>query len=143
LAERFGPLACGGIVFLGETALFRISLFQAEWSNRLLDRVIQASAVGAAFWGIAITLLIGMDAKRVVGRLRRVGYYKLVVDYFGESLFAAFALMLISILIEPLSHHVSEVLLSGCWLGIAVWATATATRTYFTLTAILKSVVEE
>jgi hypothetical protein len=143
LAEMYGPLVLGGLMFLGEAAWLRILIFQATWTERLLDHVIQISAVGAAFWGVAITLLIGMDAKRVVGRLRRTGYYRLVVRYFGESLFASFALMLLSVLITPLSPRLSPLLLSGLWLGTAVWAIATAIRTYVVLTNLLISAAEE
>jgi hypothetical protein len=124
-------------VFTGEIAWLRVLLFQSDWSDRLLDHVIQVSAVGAAFWGVAITLLIGMDSKRIVGRLRRTGYYRLVVQYFGESLFATFSLMLLSVLVEPLAQWAPPVLLSGLWLGSGVWAITTTVRTYAILTNLL------
>jgi hypothetical protein len=115
----------------------RLALLNADWGNRLLDRVIQASAMGAAFWGVAITLLIGMDAKPVVIRLKAVGYYKVVVRYFGECLFATFVLLLLSILLEPLSSRLSPELLTGFWLGAAMWTIAATVRSYVVLANIL------
>ena len=103
----------------------------------MLDRVIQASAVGVAFWGIAITLLIGMDAKSVIQRLRKVGYYNLVVKYFGESLFACFSLLTFSVLLEPLIRKFGLGILSSVWIGVGVWTVATTLRTYFVLTDLL------
>jgi hypothetical protein len=109
----------GGIVLVSEVWAVKFVLLAASWGNPLLDRVIQASGMGSAFGGIAITLLIGLDTKPVVIRLKAVGYYKVVVRYFGECLFATFILLLCSILMEPLSGHASPVLLSASlvWSG--------------------------
>jgi hypothetical protein len=52
-----------------------------DWGNRLLDRVIQSASVGVAFWGIAITLFIGMESKTIVVTLRKLGYFGVVVRY--------------------------------------------------------------
>ena len=133
----YSPFVIGGLVFFSHLWWFRFSLLEASWGNRLLDRVIQASAMGAAFWGVAITLLIGMDAKPVVIRLKSVGYYKIVVRYFGESLFATFVLLLLSLSLEPLSSRISPQLLTGFWLGAAGWAITATVRSYVVLANIL------
>jgi hypothetical protein len=137
VAEIYSPIVLGGFVFCSQFWWMRLALLNADWGNRLLDRVIQASAMGAAFWGVAITLLIGMDAKPVVIRLKAVGYYKVVVRYFGECLFATFVLLLLSILLEPLSSRLSPELLTGFWLGAAMWTIAATVRSYVVLANIL------
>ncbi|HXA78702.1 MAG TPA: hypothetical protein VNV41_16325 [Candidatus Acidoferrales bacterium] len=142
IAEVYSPVVFGGFGFFMQLWWLKFSLLDASWGNRLLDRVIQASAMGTAFWGVAITLLIGMDAKPVVIRLKAVGYYKIVVRYFGECLFATFVLLLLSILLEPLSSRVSPVLLTGFWLGAATWAIATTVRSYVVLANILVRAAE-
>jgi hypothetical protein len=137
MVEAYAPIVIGGIVSAFESWEFKFVFLDASWGNRLLDRVIQASAMGAAFWGVAITLLIAMDAKVVVVRLKTVGYYKIVVRYFGECLFATFALLLLSMLIEPLSDRVPPALLSALWFGAAVWVVLATVRSYVVLTNLL------
>jgi hypothetical protein len=109
----------------------------------MLDRVIQASVVVTAFWGIAITLLMGIDAKPVISRLKRIGYYRFVVQYFEESLFASLFLLLVTIVLEPLSRKVSPIALTSVWLGAGVWALLTAVRTYAVLGSLLTRASEE
>jgi hypothetical protein len=135
--EMYSPLVLGGLVFFSQLWWLKFSLLEASWGNRLLDRVVQASAMGAAFWGVAITLLIGMDAKPIVTRLKAVGYYRIVVRYFGECLFATFMLLLFSVLLEPFSNRISSQLLTGFWLGAAIWTIAATVRSYVVLANIL------
>ncbi len=103
----------------------------------MLDRVVSTASVGVMFWGIAVTLLIGLEDKRIVQRLKRVGEYSTIVWYFFESLFACLALLVLSILLEPLNTPGSATLLSGLWLGACVWAATTVVRTFVILMGIL------
>ena len=109
----------------------------------MLDRVIQASSVCVGFWGIAITLLMGMDSKPVVGRLKRLGYFRAVVHYFQESLFASIALLLITIVFEPVSKKLPALTVCSVWLGTGVWALLTIVRTYAVLGSLLAHASEE
>lgn len=131
------------MTFGAEAFWLRTLLFRADWSNRLLDRVIQASVVGVAFWGIAITLLIGMDAKSLIVRLKRVGYYKLLVSYLGESLFACFVILLLSVVLEPLNGVIKPIILSSLWFGAGAWAAATTFRTFIILIRLLSQAADE
>ena len=136
--EQYSPLALGALGFLGNTFWFRFALLDhPEWANRLLDRVIQAASVGVAFWGIAITLFIGMESKPIVETLRKLGYFGMVVRYFCEALFATFLLLALSVLLEPLSAQLSAVTLSSAWIALGIWALLTTLRTYVMLTKIL------
>ncbi len=136
-------MVIGVLSLLGNSLLFKFVVLDADWGNRLLDRVIQVSSVGAAFWGVAITLLIGMENRPVVVRLRKLGYYKVVVRYFGESLFASFVLLFLSVLLEPLTKLFSASALSGLWMGAGAWAIASTFRTYSVLTNLLIRTAEE
>lgn len=135
--EKYGPVFGGLLLFLANMIWLGFSVSEADWGNRMLDRVIQASVVCVAFWGVAITLLMGMDTKPVITRLRRLGYYRTVVHYFEESLFASLVLLLATILLEPLSKRVSPVVVSGVWVGAGVWALLTTVRTYAVLGSLL------
>jgi len=138
IAEKYAPLTVGALTFLANIGWFRFALLDhTDWANRLLDRVIQASSVGFAFWGIAITLLIGMESKPVVVTLRKIGYLGFIVRYFSEALFATFFLLVGSALLEPLSKRLWPMGLSSAWLAIAVWALLTTLRSFVTLTNIL------
>jgi hypothetical protein len=136
--EQYGPLAFGVLTAIGNTVVFRFALLDhPDWGNRLLDRVIQAASVGVAFWGIAITLFIGMESKPIVGNLKKLGYFGLIVRYFSEALIATFLFLTLSVLLEPLSKRFLPIVLSSLWLAFGVWALATTIRTYVLLTKIL------
>jgi hypothetical protein len=141
--ERYGPFLAGVLLFLANLMWLELSVSDAEWGNRMLDRVIQASVVFVAFWGIAITLLMGIDTKPIIGRLKRLGYYRTVVRYFEESLFASLFLLLVTILLEPLCKKLSPVAISAVWVGAGVWALLTTVRTYAVLGSLLAHASED
>lgn len=136
--EKYGPLFVAALCFLGNAVWLRFALVEhGEWSNRLLDRVIQATSVGAAFWGIAITLLIGMESQPIICTIKKLGYFRVLVRYLSEALFASFLLLLLSVLLEPLCKKISPTILTSVWLGLGMWALLTALRTYSALTKLL------
>jgi hypothetical protein len=138
LSERFVPILGGLACFFANIAWLKFVLTDhSEWGNRLLDRVILASSVGVAFWGIAITLLIGMESKPIVENLKRLRYFGIVVRYFSESLFATLLLLLMSVLLEPLSKEGQAVLLSSVWVGLGAWTLMATVRAYLVLTKML------
>lgn len=138
VVERYSPIALGVLSFLANTLWFRFALLNhPEWGNRLLDRVIQAASVGVAFWGIAITLFIGMESRPIVENLKRLGYFRVVVRYFCEALFATFLLLSLSVLLEPLSRQLSPTTLSSLWIAVGVWTLVATFRTYTILSKIL------
>ena len=138
LAERFVPVLGGLVCFWANIAWLKFVLTDhLEWGNRLLDRVIQASSVGVAFWGIAITLLIGMESKPIVENLKKLRYFGIIVRYFSESLFATFLLLLMSVFLEPLSRGGQAVLLSSVWVGFGAWTLMATIRAYLVLTKML------
>jgi len=144
LVERCGAPSVGLLLFLVNFAWFHLSIFDhADLGNRLLDRVIQASSVGVAFWGVAITLLIGMETKPVIVTLKKLGYFAYVVQYFSESLFACFSLLLVSVLLEPLSKQLSSLVCSSIWLGVGAWTLLATLRTYIVLAKILNRTAQE
>ena len=136
--EKYGPIAAGAACFLANSVWLRFVLTdQQDWTNRLIDRVIQATSVGVAFWGIAVTLFIGMESKPIVITLKKLGYFSLVVRYFCESLYATFLLLLLSVLLEPLSRHLWPMGWSSMWVALGVWCLLTTARTFLTLTRVL------
>jgi hypothetical protein len=138
VVERYGPLASGMLGFLVNNFWFRFTLLDhPDWGNRLLDRVIQATSVGVAFWGIAITLFIGMESRPLIENLKRLGYFRVVVRYFCEALFATFLLLSLSVLLEPLTRQLSPMMLSSVWIALGVWALVTTFRTYTVFSKIL------
>jgi hypothetical protein len=138
IAERFGPVVVAVIGFFANVVWLRFDLMaHAEWSNRLIDRVIQATSVSAAFWGVAITLLIGMQFQPILITIKRLGYFRLLVRYLSETLFASVWLLLLSVLFEPLSKRFSPIILSSLWLGLGIWALLTALRSYSALIKLL------
>ncbi len=105
--------------------------------------MIQASAVGAAFWGLTLTLLIMIESKPIVVNLKRVRYFRFVVEYFAESLFACVFLLISSVAIEPLSKKASPELLTSIWMAFVVWVLFSSLRSYRVLTHILYRASEQ
>ena len=132
--ESFGPIACGMMFFAVDSLWLRIGILDSDWGGRLIDRVIQASVTGVAFWGVAITLLLGMDSKRIVVRLKRANYFILMVRYFSESLFACLLTVILSVILEPLLKHAD---LTGIWLATCLWALLAVARTFVILSSLL------
>ena len=138
MLERGSGIIGALLCFLANSFWLHFALMDhAEWGNRLLDRVIQATAVGVAFWGIAITLLIALETKPIVVQLKKIDYFRLVVQYFAESLFACLGLLIVSVVLEPLSRKVSSEFVSSVWLSIGVWAFVATVRTYVVWTKII------
>jgi hypothetical protein len=138
LLERYSGYVAALFSFFVNFAWLHFALLDhADWGNRLLDRIIQATAVGVAFWGIAITLLIGLESKPIIIELKRIDYFRMVVQYFAESLFACLALLFVSVLLEPLSRKLSGELVSSIWLALGVWALFATIRTYVIWTRII------
>lgn len=118
-------------------------VIEGEVGQRLVDRVVQASSVGVAFWGIALTLLIGMEAKRIVQRLKKVHYYSLVVAYFTHALFASLVLLVASVSIEVVMGLLDPQLVSSIWLGLSLLALISVGRAYVVLAKILARMADE
>lgn len=138
IVEKYFPFTLGVFGFFTNAFWLRFALLDhPEWGNRLLDRVIQATSVGVAFWGIAITLLIGMESKPILQTLKKVGYFRVVVNYFSEALLATLLLLSLSVLLEPLSRKFSPVVVSSLWIAIGAWSLVTTFRTYATLRKVL------
>lgn len=131
-------------MFLSNAVWLHFSLTEhGEWYNRLLDRVIQATAVGAAFWGLTLTLLIMLESKPVILSLKKERYLSFVVKYFAESLFACVFLLISSVAIEPLSKKASPELLTSIWMALVTWSLFSSLRSYLVLTQILYRSSEE
>jgi hypothetical protein len=138
ILEKYIPVTLGVFGFFVNAFWIKFALLDhPEWGNRLLDRVIQAASVGVAFWGIAITLFIGMESKPIFQTLRKLGYLRLIVNYFWEALLSTLLLLSLSVLLEPLSKKFSPLVLSSLWIALGVWALVTTFRTYMTLRKIL------
>jgi len=94
--ERSSGIIGALLSFLANSFWIHFALMDhAEWGNRLLDRVIQATAVGVAFWGIAITLLIMLETKPIVVELKKINYFPL-----GGSVFCRIAVCMSRIVVR-------------------------------------------
>jgi hypothetical protein len=135
---------CAFCVFVSNTTWLHFILTKhGDWYNRLLDRMIQASAVGAAFWGLTLTLLIMIESKSIVVNLKRIRYFRFVVEYFAESLFTCVFLLISCVAIEPLSKRIWPEMLTSVWAAFVVWSLLSSMRSYLVLTQILYRASEQ
>ena len=126
---RFGP----GFSFDGSPS----------WLARLLDGTITAASVMAAYWGTTETILFVWDAKKITDRLKKLNRAHMLVVYFGEALFSAFLLLLMSVAVVPVLEVFDPVWVSSLWLGLAAWSMAASLRAFIVLSLLLRLAAKE
>lgn len=138
IVERDGPVIVGILAIFTDLRWLHLNIIHQTWTDNLLNRVITAAAIVLTFWGIAVTLLIAMESRQTIVRLKRLGFYVRVVQYFSEGFVASFILLILSILLQPVSGGPRESLWSASWFGCAIWATLAAVRSYLIFSRLLQ-----
>jgi len=139
IAEQYGPALFAVLIFMANDTWFRFYL---------------GSSSGLGQSSVGPSDPVGLRGSRFLGdRDHTVHRYGVQNDRcdsektgilrrgralcFCEALFATFLLLLGSVIIEPLSGHVSPLALSSAWLAVALWTLLTTLRTFVMLSKIL------
>jgi len=97
----------------------------------------------AAYWGTTETILFVWDAKKITDRLKKLNRAHMLVVYFGEALFSAFLLLLMSVAVVPVLEVFDPVWVSSLWLGLAAWSMAASLRAFIVLSLLLRLAAKE
>lgn len=116
-------------------------LLQATWKDSLIDKVVAACAILAAYLLTAATILPAIDEKSIVRKLREWRYYTYILRYISRAAWAAGLLLLLSLscipFTESLNSHVRfNQIFSAAWWGMSIFTVSAvyiATRMLFKL----------
>jgi hypothetical protein len=143
--ERLYPLIgalATGVVFV----LFLRSRSFPSTLPDLFAAVISVGAIAIGFLATAKTILISLNDRPVIQKLRTTGYYRWVVGYILEAINWSFAMTLMSAagLLMTFAPAGQE---QDLWHGLflAVWATslAGAALSYFRVVRVLSKVLRQ
>jgi hypothetical protein len=109
-----------------------------------LDDIFTVSAVALGFWGTAATLLVAVEEKSIVRKLKKGQHFRVLVGYIfaavtwqavvmGTTLAgAAFAQSIVG-------HSSLHRVFASFWLAALVGATLTTVRAYRCLSRVLRA----
>ena len=93
--ERWYPLGVGAAAATLYYFFFRGCQVTDAVQNLLLA-IVTIAAIAVGFLATAKSILISIDDKLIVQRLKRVGYYKILVGYLLNAVWWAFGLSIFS-----------------------------------------------
>jgi len=142
-AERSYPYALGVLAGLTSLASHRLSVLDAVQSSKILNNVLGISAVGLGFWSTAATLLLAVEHKSLIRRLKKGPHFRILVGYIFAAITWLAVLMALTLLGTFFAEKIRSTLSLNHWFG-TLWLAAlvvalTATfRAYYILSKVLK-----
>lgn len=142
-AERSYPYIIGGVAGIASLATHHLSVLDAHQSSKILDNIFGITAVGLGFWGTAATLLLAVEHKSLIRRLKKGPHFRLLVGYIFAAITWLAVLMALSLLGTFFGEKIKAIPLLNYWFA-ATWFAAmvialTATfRAYHILSKVLK-----
>lgn len=147
-AERSYPYVLGAIAGAASLASHHLSVLDARQSGKILDDVLGITAVGLGFWSTAATLLLAVEHKSLIRRLKKGPHFRVLVGYIFAAITSLAASMTLTLLgiffgdginVRPRLDH----LFALSWLAGLVVALASTFRAYYVLSKILKITASE
>jgi hypothetical protein len=141
--ERSYPYILGALAGTASLVSGHLSVLEAQQSAKILDEVLGIAAVGLGFWSTAATLLLAVEHKSLIHRLKKGPHFRVLVGY----IFAAITWLAIVMTFTLLgvffgdgikSNHLLAVSFACLWLGTLVIALAATFRAYYVLSKVLK-----
>jgi hypothetical protein len=142
-AERSYPYVLGAIAGATSLATRHLSVLDAHQSAKILDDVLGIAAVGLGFWSTSATLLLAVEHKSLIRRLKKGPHFRILVGYIFAAItwlavILTFTLMGIFFGDGIRSRNFLAVSFAGVWLAALVIALATTFRAYYVLSKVLK-----
>jgi len=142
-AERSYPYVLAIVAGAASLTIHRLSVLDAKQSAKILDDVLGIGAVGLGFWSTSATLLLAVEHKSLIQRLKKGPHFRVLVGYIFTAI-TWLAVILTATLIGIFfgegikSHEFLAVPFACVWFGALVIALATTFRAYFVLSKVLK-----
>lgn len=141
LVEAWGPLVVGGIT-AGAALLWAWNRPLPSTLSNLLNATVGVSAIAIGFLATAKSMLFSMNEKWVVVQLRRIGYFKRLMDYFMRSIRWSFVLAILSsvgLLIDLQGESDPHPWLFAIWVFVVMETALCSYRVIHLFSKILRS----
>lgn len=108
-------------------------ILNSSWKDSLLNKVVAACAIFVAYLLTAATIIPAIEDKTIVQKLRDWGYFGYIIGYLRQAIWSSGALLLISILVDPVpktltSSHSFDRVFSALWWALLALTISTVVR---------------
>lgn len=141
--ERSYPYVAGVAAGLASVVSHRLSILDTRQSSEILKNVFQLTAVGLGFWSTSATLLLAVEHKSLMKRLKKGPHFRILVGYIFAAITCLALLLTVTLLgmflgdkIKLYAHMATVFACS--WFAVLVIAVATTFRAYYILSQVLK-----
>jgi hypothetical protein len=147
-AERSYPYVLGGLAGVASLASHGLSVLDARQSSKILDDVLGMTAVGLGFWSTGAMLLLAVEHKSLIRKLKKGPHFRVLVGY----IFAAITSLAVSMTLTLTGIFLGDGirvrpklddLFALSWLVGLVVALASTLRAYYILSKVLKIAASE
>jgi hypothetical protein len=142
-AERSYPYALGVLAGIASFASHGLSVLDADQSSKILNDILGISAVGLGFWSTAATLLLAVEHKSLIRRLKKGPHFRILVGYIFAAIKWLAVLMTLTLLGTFFGDRIRSAASLNLWFGslwlavLVIGLTATF-RAYHILSKVLK-----
>ena len=113
----------------------------SEAKSRLLDKFVDVCAISVGFWATALALLLALEDRKTVDGLRKLGIYERIVDYFLDTVYSYFVLLLCCLVTIAFGHPpwLPHNLYVAGWTFILTFSASAMLRSFLLLGKLLKA----
>jgi hypothetical protein len=124
------------------------SVLTALHSEKILDSIFTVSAIALGFWGTAATLLVAIEDRSIVRRLKKGQHFRALVRYiFGAITWQAVVIAVTlagATFPEPIIHRqLLHRVYAASWIATLLTGVLTTFRAYHCLYEVLKAAATE
>jgi hypothetical protein len=125
-----------------------LSILDASQSSKIFDDVVGISAIGLGFWSTAATLLLAVEHKSLIRKLKKGPHFRLMVGYIFSAITALAVVLTLTLLGVFFGDWIKvrprlDRLFAFSWSTALVVALVTTFRAYHILSKVLKLVASE
>jgi hypothetical protein len=147
-AEKLYPYGLALALGLGSLFTPKLSILSAPRTGKILDDVLILSAIALGFWGTAATLLLAIDDRSIVRRLKRGQHFRTLVGYSFEAIASQAALAILTVVASGFSDHLAAAaklgrLFEALWIASLGAAAGATFRGYHVLAKVLRIAASE
>jgi len=124
------------------------SILTSRQSAKTLDYIFAVSAVALGFWGTAATLLLAVEEKSFVRKLKKGPHFRLLVGYIFSAITWQAVVMGMTLAIVAFSESIIQNaylrrVITACWIAGLTAGILTTFRGYYCLATVLKAASSE
>jgi len=141
--ERSYPYVLGGAAAVASCLYHRLSVLDASQSSKMLDNVLAMSGVGLGFWSTSATLLLAVEHRSLIQRLRKGQHFRLLVGYVFAAMTSLAVTLVLTLSGMFLGGPIKSVamvsrLFAISWFAAVAVALGTTFRAYYVLSVVLR-----